>query len=556
MEQKITGKQVAKGIMILTIATFISKLVGVVYRIPIVNILGDAGNAIYGLAYQVYVLIITVSCLGIPNAVSKLIAECMSLKAYQDVKRIFRITFIYTGIISIVLAFGLWFGAEEIAHILKGGEDIVLPLKALAPTVVVVSLMAVIRGYFQGLNDMMPTAISQVIEQLFNAVFSVLLAAMFIPCGIGVAAMGSTLGTGIGALAGMVTIVVIYQCTYKKYNLEQVEEHYYIYPSNRSIIKQLLITILPLVITAALFALITLIDNTMLFYYLPSTVDKLRSMGQLSVIPVTDAISMDTQTIVTSLSGQFLSKYTQFINIPVGIILVIVTSSIPAIAGDYARRDYKGLEHKMNRLLKMGMLIAMPATVGLTLFGEPIMKLVYASAPDGGSLFTVGAIAIVFMTLAQLTAGMLQAIGKQHRVTLYVAIALLVKIVLNGLLLGNPNIHIYGITISTTICYMIYTLFNMRALKKILQIKVNWKAVIIKPLICSVVMGIMSFYLYKVLLFIMSSLTYAILLVIAFAIVTYACMTFFTHTITIEDINYIPFLNKWNKKYMQTKTDK
>lgn len=550
MEEKITGKQVAKGILILSIATFISKIIGVLYRIPIVNILGDVGNAIYGLAYQVYILIITISCLGIPNAVARLIAECMSLKAYKDAKKIFKITFIYTAAISIALGLGLWFGADKIAHLLKGGEDIVLSLKALAPTVVIVSLMAVMRGYFQGMGDMMPTAVSQIVEQFFNAIFSVVLASLFLPYGVKVAAMGSTLGTGIGAIAGIIAIVVIYKITSSQYSkIEELSTVKSIYPTNRHIIRQLLITVIPIVLTAALFALMTLIDNTMLFHYLPDTVEYLRNMGQLSSIPVTDAVMMDTQTIVTSLSGQFLSKYTQFINIPVGIIVVIVTSSIPAIAGDYARKDQKGLTHKINRILKMGMLIAIPSTVGLTLFGEPIMKLIYASAPDGGSLFTVGSIAIIFMTVSQLTTGVLQAIGKQYYVTIYVVIALGIKIILNAVLLSNPTIHIYGITISTTICYMIYTLLNLLAIKKVLKVKMDWNQVITKPLIASIVMGVMSFFLYKWVLMATHSEMKSTLVVIPVAVVIYGIGCLLNGAVPIEDIQYIPIANKYIQKF-------
>ena len=547
MEQKITGKQVAKGIMILTIATFLSKLIGVLYRIPIVNILGDTGSSIYGLAYQVYVLIITISCLGIPNAVAKLVAECVSLKAYKDAKRIFKITLIYTGCISIILALLLWFGAEKIAFILKRGENIVLPLKALAPTVIVVSLMAVIRGYFQGLNNMMPTALSQTIEQLFNAIFSVVLASLFIPYGITVAAMGSTLGTGIGAVAGMISILIIYKRTYKQYEFMNEESTYSIYPTTGHIMKQLFITILPVVITSALFALMTLIDNTMLYYYLPETIEKLRAMGKIDYIPVTNGALMDTDTILSSLSGQFLSKYTQFINIPVGIILVMVTSSIPVIAAEFARGEYKGLEHKMNRLLKIGMLIALPSTVGLTIFGEPIMKFVYALAPDGGSLFTVGSMAIVFMTLAQLTTGMLQAIGKQYRVTLYVAGALIIKVILNSILLPNLSVHVYAIPISTIVCYMIYAFCNICTLKRILKVKFRWKEVIFKPLMCSLLMGGMSYFLYKGILFATNNITIAIVPTVLFAILIYGVVGFIFKIITVDDIKYIPIINKWIK---------
>lgn len=547
MEQKITGKQVAKGIMILAIATFLSKLIGVLYRIPIVNILGDAGNSIYGLAYQVYVLIITISCLGIPNAVAKLVAECISLKAYRDANRIFKITLIYIGGLSVILALLLWFGADKIAFILKRGDNIVLPLRALAPTVIVVSLMAVIRGYFQGLNNMIPTALSQTVEQLFNGIFSVVLASLFIPYGITVAAMGSTLGTGIGAVAGMVTILIVYKRTYKKYEFINEESTCSIYPTTGHIIKQLLVTILPVVVTAALFALMTLIDNTMLYHYLPDVIEKLRAMGKIDYIPVTNSALMDTDTIISSLSGQFLSKYTQFINIPVGIILVMVTSSIPVIASEFARGEYKVLEHKMNRLLKIGMLIALPSTVGLTLFGEPIMKFIYASAPDGGSLFRVGSMAIVFMTLAQLTTGMLQAMGKQYRVTLYVAGALIIKVILNTLLLPNLSVHVYAIPISTIVCYMIYAFCNIYTLKKSIKINFNWNEVILKPLVCSVLMGGMSFFLYKGILSITNNTTIAIIPTILFAIMIYSILGFIGKIITVDDIKYVPIINRWIK---------
>lgn len=192
-------KTILKGAAILAVASFISKIIGMLYKIPITNLIGDQGNALYASAYNIYILIITLTAIGMPTAISKLVSERRAVGANLEAHRVYKIALTYSSVTSIILATMLWLGAEFIAELMKN-KDLTMPLRALSPTCVIVTIMAVTRGYLQGIQDMAPTAISQIIEQIFNAIFSILLAFIFIKYGVIAAATGSTMGTGLGAV--------------------------------------------------------------------------------------------------------------------------------------------------------------------------------------------------------------------------------------------------------------------------------------------------------------------------------------------------------------------
>ncbi len=195
MTTSIKSTGIIKGALILGIAMFLSKIIGFLYRIPMTSILGDTGNAIYGVAFNIYVPFSGVPAIGIPGGISKLVAECLAKGTMQDAKKVFRVALFYTGAVSGLLSLGLFVGAEFIAVQLNGMEELILPLTYIVPYYFYSQFNGCVRGYFQGMNTMLPTAISQVVEQLFNALFSVV--TYFIQYSVTIAAAGSTIGTGI-----------------------------------------------------------------------------------------------------------------------------------------------------------------------------------------------------------------------------------------------------------------------------------------------------------------------------------------------------------------------
>ncbi|ONI44092.1 hypothetical protein AN641_08240 [Candidatus Epulonipiscioides gigas] len=534
MKQTILG-----GAAILAAASFISKIIGMLYKIPITNLIGDQGNALYASAYNIYILLITLSAIGMPTAISKLVSERRAVGANREAHHVYQIALVYGCVISIILALIVWFGAGTIASLMKN-KDLTLPLKALSPTCIVVTIMAVTRGYLQGIQDMSPTAISQVIEQIFNAIFSILLAFIFIQYGVIEAATGSTVGTGIGAVVGLIVILFIYFKIKPTLNINRNTPSHFEDEPRHKVLYYILITIIPIVLSTSIFAIITNIDTLMLNTYLPKLIEQIIADGNISLINVTNVENLTISEIVNSLTGQYLGKYLTLINVPVAVILTISMAATPSIASSMAKYNYVIIREKVSMILKIGMLIAAPATVGLTIFSKPIMETLYQNSPDGHKLLLYGSISIIFIAIAQLTTGVLQGISKQIVSTRNALIACIIKVILNFVFLQYPVMNIYSVVHSTTICYIIFTILNLIYLKRKIGFSLHYGAMIIRPIVAALLMGELSFGAYQLMYFISNSTIFSLIIAIISAIILYLIIGIFVRAITIEDLKNIP----------------
>lgn len=542
MEQnKHTGAHVLKGAMILSVAVFISKLIGILYRIPLTGALGDAGNGISAPAYQVYMVMLTLSSVALPTAISKMVSERMAIGAYEDAQKVYKVAMIYSTLTGIVLAAALWFGADAIAFTVFNMPEAAGPMQALVPAIFFVAIMAVMRGYFQGMNSMTPTAVSQVVEQFVNAVVSIILAYVFLERGLEAAVVGSSLGTSIGAFVAMGILIFVYYLIRPSIKKRIRRTKVTTNESSGEILKKILIMSIPIMISSSIFSIMGMIDYAMIYQILPGTIEKITKAGNLASLPISDPSVLTSGTeIINSLGGQFSTKYTTVLNLPVSIILTLGMAVIPAISAAMARQDFKDVRRKTNMVLKIGMLFAAPSAVGLMVFGEQIITMLYPFAPDGGKLLAYGGVSVIFITIAQLTTGVLQGMGKQSVPTIHAAIACGVKVVANIVLLSMPGMHIYGVVHSTTICYFIYAVLNMIYLRRTIHIRIHIKKLIIKPIIVAGVMGIVSYVLYNLLYKVIGQVSIVLLIVIPIAAVIYGVLGLVTRTITIGDLENIP----------------
>ncbi len=536
---EIMKQTILKGAAILAVASFVSKIIGMLYKIPITNLIGDQGNALYASAYNIYVLIITLTAIGMPTAISKLVSERRSVGANREAHRVYQIALVYGFIISIILAAMLWFGAELIATLMKN-EDLAMPLRALSPTCVIVTIMAVTRGYLQGIQDMTPTAISQVVEQVFNAIFSIILAFVFVEFGVVAAATGSTLGTGIGAICGLIIILFIYVKIRPTLNIKKNDNSAFKNESRRKILNSILITIIPIVLSTSIFAIITNIDTLMLNTYLPHLIEEILATKTAGAIDVTNSSAMTVHEITNSLTGQYLGKYLTLINVPVAVILTISMAATPSIASSVAKREYQIAKEKMNMILKIGMLIAAPATVGLTIFSAPIMETLYQSSPDGHKLLLYGSVSIIFIALAQLTTGILQGISLQIVATKNALVACVVKVACNFIFLQFSAINIYAVVYSTTICYIIFAILNLSYLKQKTGFRLKYESMVVRPLLAAAWMGLFSRIIYNIVYMISEKTVLALTIAVISAMVLYLIIGILVKAITIEDLKNIP----------------
>ena len=531
-----------KGAMILSIGVLASRIIGMLYRIPIRNILGDEGQSLYGVAYGIYVVILTLTAMAIPGALSKLIAERRAAGAYREAQRVFHLAMLYSIGFACIMAVSLWLGADFISDNFYKSQDVALPIRALAPTVVIATSLGVLRGYFQGRGDMTPTASSQIIEQIFNVIFSVILASYFMKItnkNLEWGATGSALGTGVGAVAGFVVLITLFIKKRPQAQAELKESKAYDDQSTWMILKQILNMMIPVIVSASVFSIMTSIDQSMISNILPKNIEYLRDHQMLSSVPVIDAGSYSTESIVSQLSGQLSFQYMTFMNIPVSLILQLGLASVPAIAAGMAAKQIEDVRHKTKMIFKVGMLIAAPSAIGFLVFAGPILTLVVGDA-SGSELLSTGAIAILAISIAQLSAGILQGMSKQKIPTINAIIACAIKIVINLVALRFPTLNIYGFVHSTTICYVIYAVLNMYYLQKYLSIRMSWKEILIRPTTCAVIMGIVSLAIYKGFLWIGLSTKLSIVVVLPIAAIIYFVVGIGTHTITKNDLSYIP----------------
>ncbi|MGL4800488.1 MAG: polysaccharide biosynthesis C-terminal domain-containing protein, partial [Cellulosilyticaceae bacterium] len=273
---------------------------------------------------------------------------------------------------------------------------------------------------------------------------------------------------------------------------------------------------------------------------LPQTIEKLRVAGEMARLPVSSEVLHSTELISKSLTGIFSLKYMTILNLPVSLILTLGMAATPAIAASMAKGDKKDVRQKTHMIFKIGMLFAAPSALGLMVFGKEIIMFLLPKEPYGGELLAYGGIAIIFITLAQLSAGILQGMGKQQIPTIHAVIACSIKVVLNVMLLSIPSVHIYGVIHSTTICYMIYAWLNIRYLLKTMGARFHWLDLVIKPVGIAIIMGVVAKGIYMLLYGMKPSVSLWLMVSIGIAVVIYGVLGVVTGTISEKDLANIP----------------
>ncbi len=390
----MTKKSFFKGAVILGIAGLIVKVFGAFFRIPLANIIGDTGMGYYQTAYPIYVLLLTLSTSGIPTAIARLVSERTAVGNHREAYRVFRLSFQLLLGLGIVTCLILFTGAPYIVQIMKGETEAIYSMRAIAPALLFVPMMAAFRGYFQGLQDMTPTASSQVIEQLFRVVCGLSLALLLLPYGLKFAAAGASSGAAIGAVCGLIAIFILFlkrrrgiveSCS----NSVSDEKE----PAKK-ILSRIIIIAVPVTIGAAIMPIMSNID-------LLIVVRRLVDTGY-------------TSAEANSLYGQLSGFATPLINLPQVLTESIAISLVPAIAAARPVKGYRISSVQCHfRYPHPAMLVGMPCAVGLMVLAQPIMLLLYPaqqeSALSAAESLVILAFGSIFLSLVQTLTGILQA---------------------------------------------------------------------------------------------------------------------------------------------------
>lgn len=513
---------ILSGTLILSLGVLISRIIGFAYRIPIQQILGDEGNGLYGEAYQIYTVILTITAIAMPGALSKIIAQSEAANTYTNSDRILRVSIKYSCILASILGLLVFFMSDTISEIAFPNDNIGEPLKIFALTAIIATIIANLRGYFQGLGNMRPTALSQIIEQILNVFVSVLLAYQLSKKSILLGVVGSCIGTTIGALAALIILVVYFKRT--RYQRRSSLYGNCSQKKDIDILGELLKILVPVVISTSVFSIMTFIDYSMVSKFLPQSIETLRETRHMHLIPIENPMSLDTTTIVQKLKGLYSFQYNTFINIPISLILQLALVAIPSLSIDFIQNNRKSINAKVQTVMKIGLLFAIPASIAFLVFGVNIIQLVLGNNASGGELLSIGGISLIPIACAQLTASILQALGKAKISSLNSIFACSIKIIFNFILISIPELNIYSVIISTFICYTIYAILNIFYLYKEFTIEIKWMEILIKPFVCSIFMAVTSYIFFIMLNGVLISSRLCMLITIFFCIISYYMM--------------------------------
>lgn len=466
----------------LMVAGLIVRMIGLLYRTPMKAAIGGLGYGYYGYAYNVYNILLLISGYSIPVAVSKLMSERLAKKQYRNAQKIFWGAVVYILIIGSLASIVAFVFAEQLLPV--GAEDAVLALRVLSPTIMLAGLLGVMRGYFQANNNMLPTSISQILEQILNAVVSVV-AAYFLVKSFGTTsdtraiygAAGGTLGTGIGVASGIVFMLLVFGLNRKIIKRKLKRDTSSCQESYGEIAKVLFFMMTPVLLSTFLYNVSAYIDQSI-----------------FSPLMLAKGAAADS---ITEIYGVFSGQYMVLINIPVALANATSTAMMPEITANYATGDVGGARSKINEAIRMTMFIAIPAAFGLAVLAYPIMDLLFAGSPDeAGTMLIVGAVSVLFYSLSTITNGVLQGIGKQYVPLRNAAVSLVVNVIVLAGLTKFTDLGIYSVLASTVAYSICMCILNDLAVRKYLSYRGEFVDTYLKPMGAAAGMGAVAWIVY------------------------------------------------------------
>lgn len=461
-------KSFVKGALILTIAGVLGKMLGALYRIPFNRIVGETGAALYGLSYSVYSILFALSTAGIPLAVSKMIAVYEQRQEHGESVRLLKLTFTLLSSIGIAVGLFVFFQAEWIAASLFHEPDAALSLKALSPAMLFSCLMAVFRGYFQGHQQMIPTAISQILEQFcrVGTIFIAIFVLAHKPLEVIVA--GASFGSAVGGMMGFLFLSCVFLFYYKKHKPRNK-----VAPAapetNAEMMKTLLYLAVPISIGALVLPIMQFIDSSLV-------------ISRLEVSGLSHGKAL--------VQYGFLASYAMpIINLPFIITTAISASLVPTVADLFEQNNQEGIHHNIRTSLMLTIILMLPAAAGLATLGDAICKLLFKTASPGIALSYV-AFTVLCVGLYQVSAGALQGLGKVLVPMVSLLIGAIIKGVLTFILPAQPGADVRMAAIATVIGFAIAALHNIWQLGCI----VGWqwfslKQMILKPAFATMAMA-------------------------------------------------------------------
>ena len=542
-DQPIKKQTFLQGTAILAMATVLVKLMGFLFKVPLNNIIGEDGFGYFNTAYDVYNVLLMISTTGLPVAMSRMISQAQTLGNHAQIKRIYRTSLYVFLTIGMVGSLGMLFFCHQLSVMVTTNENSWAAIAALAPCVLLICLVSAYRGFFQGQSNMTPTSVSQIFEAVTRLVVGLGLAWLVMKLtgeayvrmqgivlapgetaqdygDITLAAGGAILGVTLGSLISVVYLHHKFRQSNQILSLGGGTAK-----STRSTMKELLSIAVPITLGSAGLQIINLFD-TMIY------------MRRL-----TGALQW-TEKMADSAKGVYNFCQTVFA-LPCSFIPTITIAVIPAITASLTRKDLAEAKATSESSVRTMALIAMPCAAGLFVMAEPVIRLLCSTYTEdriqlAATMLAILGLTVIFNSLVLLLNAIMQAHGDVVTPVVNMLIGGIIKIIVNYILVGQPNLNIVGAPIGTFICYISITALDLIAMKRHISARPAIFKNIIRPGLSSAIMGAATFMVYRVLSNAISSWKLACLLSLAFAVVLYAVLVVFLRCLTYEDCMLLP----------------
>lgn len=465
---------------ILALAGIITKIIGFIYRIPMANMLGEEGNGIYSVAFGIYNVALTLSSYSLPLALSKLMSERLAKKSSKNAYLLFKRAFVFALIAGTCAFCVLFFGAEFL-EVLYGRTGLMYPLQVLAPTTFIVALLGVFRGYFQGHSNMVPTALSQIIEQIINAVVSIFATWLFMKNfdSSAIGAAGATMGTLAGAFGALVMLSLFFMSRLGVLKAEMESDTSA--PEKKHITyKGIILTMIPIILSQTVFQISFTIDDLI--------------FGNLM-----EAKGF-TDKAISSLQGVFNTQYSGLVNLPIAISTALAASTLPAVVRLFTEGQHEEKNKKIDGVIKLTMAVSIPSAVGLSVLARPIMTLLFPSLVTyreiAIALLKYGSVGCVFYSLSIITTSVLQGNGKMKAPVINAFISFIFHTALIYFLIKFTSLGIYARLIADVTFPLVTAFLNYSTLKTQTGYSAKIKNVFFIPLLISAFMGVVTYAVY------------------------------------------------------------
>ena len=507
MSKKENNNTLVKNATFLMVAALISKIIGMLYKSPLTTLIGRESFACFQFAQNAYFILLMIASFSIPQAVSKIMSERIAFKRYRDAQRVFKGALLYAVIAGGIAALVCIFGASILVP--DNMANARLALQMLAPTIFVSGILGVFRGYFQAYRNMLPTSISQILEQIAVATVALLASGFmvrhFANAGEDTlqrwSAAGATMGTGAGVCTAFLFMLFVYRVNHKMIAKKIKNDRVSVNESYRSIMKIILLIAAPIILSAFIYNV----------------------NGYINGVMYTSILGW--KGVPNSLVKQNYAEYGFFmtlINIPLTLASTAPTSMMPEVSAQYAIGDLEETKRKIDQATWIAMLISIPASVGLAVLAQPVTRLIFPSTEGvAGQLMVIGVITVILNSTSNISNGVLQAIGKANIPMINAAISLGVDIVFLALVLVFTNMGIYAVILAMVVYALVMCVLNDRALKKYLGYKNPWRSAYFVPILASIPMGIVAVVVYKLVYVVIGSNFISLIPSIALAMVVY-----------------------------------